>query len=538
MIALGEVVPVPTKPSETDDNVHRARSRGNGDGTIEQTASEAQLNSVLSIVPDAIIIIDAVGTIASFSPAAERLFGYSAMEVIGRNVKLLMPAPYRDEHDGYLAHHRTTGEKKIIGIGRDVEAQRKDGSIFPIHLAVNDMVVDGRRMFTGLVHDLSELRQRDAVLRQSQKMETVGQLTGGIAHDFNNLLTVVIGNNELLAARLDNDERARKLLTASTAAALRGAQLTSQLLSFARQMPLDPRVMDLNELVLGMQDMLQRTLGETIEISTKLEPDLGKTLADPTQVHNAVLNLAINARDAMPDGGALTIETANVDLDVESAMARADAEAGQYVRLSVNDTGTGIPPKVLARVFEPFFTTKEKGKGTGLGLSMVHGFAKQSGGHLDIYSEVGHGTAINLYLPDAKETEVESLLDEATSLIKEGGGELVLVVEDDSGVRDVTVARLEHLGYRIIEAANGQAALDILAAEPVIDLILTDMVMPGGMTGSDLIAEVREKYPEMKVVFTSGYAEGGQLPTVGAPWLRKPYNLDELARTLRQLLDD
>ena len=529
-------MPLPTEPSKTDTNEHLARSRGNG--TTEQTASEAQLNSILSIVPDAIITIDEIGAIASFSPAAERLFGYSAMEVIGRNVKLLMPAPYREEHDGYLAHHKTTGEKKIIGIGRDVEAQRKDGSTFPIHLAVNDMVVHGRRMFTGVVHDLSELRQRDAILRQSQKMEAIGQLTGGIAHDFNNLLSVVIGNNELLAARLDSDERAGKLLTASTAAALRGAQLTSQLLSFARQQPLDAKVIDLNELVLGMQDMLQRTLGETIEISTKLEPDLGKTLADPTQVHNAVLNLAINARDAMPDGGALTIETANVDLDIESAMARADAEPGQYVRLSVNDTGTGIPPQVLARVFEPFFTTKEKGKGTGLGLSMVHGFAKQSGGHLDIYSEIGHGTAISLYLPDANGVEVESSPDQVTSLIKKGGGELVLVVEDDAGVRDVTVARLEHLGYRIVEAENGQAALDILAAEPAIDLILTDMVMPGGMTGSDLIAEVRERYPKMKVVFTSGYAEGGQLPTGGAPWLRKPYNLDELARTLRQLLDD
>jgi CheY-like chemotaxis protein len=254
-------------------------------------------------------------------------------------------------------------------------------------------------------------------------------------------------------------------------------------------------------------------------------------------VHNAVLNLAVNARDAMPDGGTLTIETSNVDLDAEAA-ADVEAESGQYVRLTVSDTGCGMPPAVQARVFEPFFTTKEKGKGTGLGLSMVHGFAKQSGGHLDLYSELGHGTTISLYLPDAKDSTPIATQDNAPISHTDASGETVLVVEDDPGVRNVTVARLEHLGYRIIEAENGQEALDALSQGQAVDLLLTDMVMPGGMTGTELVAEVRQKYPDVRVILTSGYAEGRQLKTDGAPWLRKPYKIDELARTLRQVLDD
>jgi CheY-like chemotaxis protein len=375
------------------------------------------------------------------------------------------------------------------------------------------------------------------LLRQSQKMEAIGQLTGGVAHDFNNLLTVVLGNNELLAGRLGEDERSRKLLNASTGAAERGAQLTSQLLSFARQQPLDTKVINVNDLISGMQEMLQRTLGETVKLKLALAGDLGKTQVDPNQLHNAVLNLSINARDAMPNGGQLIFETSNVDFDPETAQKRVDAKPGQYVRLTVSDTGTGMPADVQTRVFEPFFTTKKQGKGTGLGLSMVHGFAKQSGGHLDLYSEVGHGTTISLYLPDATETGQVSSPDDTPSKTKDAGGETVLVVEDDAGVRDVTVARLEHLGYQCIEAETGQQALDVLEDEHTVDVVLTDMVMPGGMTGAELVRHVREKYPEMKVVFTSGYAEGAQLPVDGAPWLRKPYTLTDLARTLRELLD-
>jgi PAS domain S-box-containing protein len=642
-----------------DKNGVFAGYRGVGRDVTAKTTSDTQLQSILNLVPDAIITIDDRGGIASFSPASEKLFGYSAAEVVGRNVKMLMPSPYHEEHDGYLAHYRTTGEKKIIGIGREVEARRKDGSVFPMNLAVNEMIVEGRRMFTGVVHDISELKQaqsisarlghvldqslneiymfdaetlhfiqvnhgarrnmgyssaemrkltpadikpdytdeqfeavikplrdgaeellvfetrhrrkdgstypvevhlqlmatetppvfaaviqdiseaqrREAILRQSQKMEAIGQLTGGIAHDFNNLLTIILGNHELLEGRLADDPRQRKLLNAATGAAQRGAQLTNQLLSFARQQALAPEVMDINALVEDMMEMMHRTLGEAIELEAVLGSDLRKTLADPAQVHNALLNLTINARDAMPNGGKLIIETSNADLDAEAAKMRPDAVPGRYVRLSVQDTGTGMPPEVQERVFDPFFTTKEQGKGTGLGLSMVHGFAKQSGGHIDLYSELGYGTAISLYLPDANDDNGTKGESAAPSLSNGVANETVLVVEDDANVREITVTRLEHLGYKVIEAETGQKALDLLAAGAAVDVMLTDMVMPGGMTGAELSRIVRANYPDIKIVITSGYAEESTRPSDGTPWLRKPYALLELATTLREVLD-
>ena len=642
-----------------DEDGAFAGYRGIGRDVTNKAKSEAQLQSIMKVVADAIITIDDQGRIASFSPAAEKLFGYKATEVVGKNVKMLMPAPYHDEHDGYLAHYRTTGEKKIIGIGRQVEARRKDGSTFPMNLAVNEMTVEGRRMFTGVVHDISELMQaqstsarlghildqslneiyvfdaemlhfvqvnhgarrnlgyssvemsqltpvdikpdynqeqfeavikslrdgtkdllvfetrhqrkdgsiypvevrlqlmatekppvfaaiiqdiseaqrHEAMLRQSQKMEAVGQLTGGIAHDFNNLLTIILGSHELLQGSLADDPRQHKLLNAATSAAERGAQLTGQLLSFARQQSLAPEIIDINALVEDMIDMLERTLGETVELKVVLASDLGKALADPTQVHNALLNLAINARDAMPNGGKLMIETSNVDLDADTAKMCTDAAPGQYVRLSVRDTGTGMSPEVQARAFDPFFTTKEEGKGTGLGLSMVHGFAKQSGGHIDLYSEFGYGTAISIYLPDAIEDYRAKPESEAPSSSIGAAGEAVLVVEDDANVREITVARLEHLGYKIIEAESGQKALDLLAAATDVDVILTDMVMPGGITGAELSDAVRAKYPDIKLAITSGYSEEGSKPSDGTPWLRKPYSLAALASTLRKLLD-
>ncbi len=745
---------------------------------------EAQLESVLALVHDAIIMIDEMGAIASFNRAAERLFLYPAAEVIGKNVKMLMPAPYREEHDAYLAHHRTTGEKKIIGIGREVEAQRKDGSVFPMNLSVNEMLIEGKRMFTGVIHDISELQkaqnlsnrlgeildrslseiyiydaqtlqfvhmnhgaiqnmgyskeelarltifdinteltkdeiddlvarlwdgaeelisietrhhrkdgssypvevqlqlmknetppviaaiaqditqrkkqqedlllrdrainsvdvgvlitdasddenriiyankaieqitgysaaemmgrnprflqgddrdqperqivrnamaakepvqvtvrnyrkdgtlfieeltispvrnksgevthmigiQRDITakldteerLRQSQKMEAVGQLTGGIAHDFNNLLTIIIGNQELLANRLADDAFAKSLLADALEAAESGAKLTGQLLSFSRQQSLEPKSIDLNRFVLDMSDMLGRSLGETIKFESKLAPDLGMALVDTAQLHNALLNLSINARDAMPDGGHHTIETSNVVFDADTARERTEVQPGRYVRLSVSDTGMGMSAEVRERVLEPFFTTKEQGKGTGLGLSMVHGFAKQSGGHLEIYSELGVGTTMSLYLPIAGQpAEVEATEDVSASLAQTGG-ETVLVVEDDPRVRRTSVNRLQHLGYKIIEAETGQAALDILAQSAAIDIVFTDMVMPGGMTGADLLEKVREMYPDIKRLVTSGHAEGVVMPSDGTMWLRKPYSLQSMSKTFRQLLD-
>ena len=313
-------------------------------------------------------------------------------------------------------------------------------------------------VFVAIIQDITESEKREDQLRQSQKMEAIGQLTGGIAHDFNNLLTVIQGNNELLADMIGENELMRELLDDATSAAEHGARLTSQLLAFARQQPLDPHVINLNDTIDEMSDMLRRSLGEAIELQTRLDPKLSDTIADPVQVHNALLNLTINARDAMPEGGKLVIETSEVDLDADAAEARIDAEPGHYIRVSVRDTGAGMSQEVRAKVLEPFFTTKEVGRGTGLGLSMVHGFAKQSGGFLEVYSEVGFGTAISFYLPLSVESDIAALDLANPKTPKTSKNETILVVEDDPRVRKITVKRLEHLGYQAIEAESGQEA--------------------------------------------------------------------------------
>ena len=322
----------------------------------------------------------------------------------------------------------------------------------------------------------------EIVVRKSQRMEAIGQLTGGIAHDFNNLLTIITGNHELLEMELEDAEQ-NDLLARANNAALMGARLTNRLLTFARRRRLDPVVLDLNEQVLGMAELLRRTLGETVALGTLLAPRLWPTRADPSEVENAVLNLAINARDAMPTGGKLVIETRNVVLDERMIASEVGVEPGDYVRLSVSDTGIGMTPEVLARVFEPFFTTKEPGKGTGLGLSVIYGFVKQSGGHVTLYSEQGKGTTVNLYLPrtlSESEQEASGGPREAVTAL---AGETILLVEDNAQVRSVTARRLQNLGYAVVEAENAAAAIELLRSRSDIDLIFSDVVMPGGMSG-------------------------------------------------------
>ena len=359
---------------------------------------EARLSSVISTAPDAIITIDERGIVQSFSNSAETLFGYAAGEVIGRNVKMLMPQPHQGKHDGYLARYRRTGEKRIIGIGRQVEAQRKDGTIFPMELSVGEVLLGATRIYTGFIRDITARAKMEQELRQAQKMEAIGQLTGGLAHDFNNLLTVIIGNLEMLEARLTSADHLSLLTEAQEAADL-GAKLAGRLLAFGRRQPLNPKPINLSELAAGMADLLNRSLGELVRLETRLSPDLRTTMADPGQVENALLNLAINARDAMPDGGRLLIETSEAEIDEDALAVHVEVEPGPYVMLSVTDTGVGMTPEVRERAFEPFFTTKGPGGGSGLGLSMVYGFVKQSGGHVQIYSELGHGTTVRIYLP-------------------------------------------------------------------------------------------------------------------------------------------
>ncbi|MGE0725660.1 MAG: ATP-binding protein [Alphaproteobacteria bacterium] len=394
-----------------------------------------------------------------------------------------------------------------------------------------------------LREEASRREASEAQLRQAQKMEAIGRLTGGVAHDFNNLLTVVSGNLELAMRRLgdDVDARVRRGIAGAMDGASRAAALTHRLLAFARQQPLDPKATDVNRLVGGMSDLIRRTLGETIEIEVVLAGGLWPVRIDPPQLESTLLNLAVNARDAMPNGGRLTVETANAHLDDSYARAHDEVVAGQYVMIAVSDTGLGMSPEVVARAFEPFFTTKPKGSGTGLGLSQVYGFVKQSGGHVKVYSEVGRGTTVKVYLPRAAGAEAGE--EEGGPVAATGGeGALLLVVEDDPGVRMFSVEALRELGYDVVEAADAAAGLRMIDQEPRIVLIFTDVVLPGGMSGRDLAEEARRRRPDIKVVFTTGYTQNAIVhngvldPDV--QFLGKPFTVAALGRKVEQALGE
>jgi len=383
--------------------------------------------------------------------------------------------------------------------------------------------------------DIVDLGQK---LRQSQKMEAVGQLTGGVAHDFNNLLTVILGNAELLIEKLCGQPRLTRSAEIVLEAAERGAALTKSLLAFARRQTLEPRPVDVNRQILGMQDLLARTLGEHIECRFALGRDVWLAMVDPVQLETAILNLALNARDAMPAGGRLTLETADAHLDEAYAAQSQDVRPGHYVMIAVADSGTGMAPDVVAQAFEPFFTTKEVGKGTGLGLSMVYGFVKQSGGHIRLYSEPGHGTIAKLYLPRSDSAVPEPA--PAGLVAAPGRGETILAVEDDDMVRAHVENELKELGYRVLTARDGTAALAILRGTAEIDLLFSDVVMPGGLSGPQLAAEARQLRPGLKVLYTSGYTENtvihhGRLDP-GIQLLNKPYRRQDLAAKLRAVL--
>ncbi|HMA50587.1 MAG TPA: ATP-binding protein [Magnetospirillaceae bacterium] len=401
-----------------------------------------------------------------------------------------------------------------------------------------------------LRQQIAEREKAEEALRHTQKIEAIGQLTGGVAHDFNNILQVVLGGLGVLRRRagkwpIPDAARAdfERYLDEIVAASQRGADLTRQLLAFARRQPLEPKDTDINKLVQGMSGLMQPALGEQVEIETVLAGGLWRTQCDTNQLENALLNLAVNARDAMPNGGHLTIETANAHLDEEYARWHQDVAPGQYVMIAVTDTGAGMPQDVLAHVFEPFFTTKEVGRGTGLGLSQVYGFLKQSGGHVAIYSEVGLGTTVKLYLPrcwPAAEPAPPLPTQEPREAAR-AATETVLVVEDDESVLELAIATLGDLGYRVVPARDGAEALRQLAAHPAIELLFTDVGLPGGMNGRQLADRAREARPDLKVLFTSGYTRnaivhGGRLDE-GVALIGKPFTADALAEKIRQVLD-
>ncbi|WP_257451406.1 response regulator [Archangium lipolyticum] len=424
----------------------------------------------------------------------------------------------------------------IFAQGNDVTAQKRaQDELLKYREHLEELVRERTR---ALEESEAERRQTEAALRQAQKMEAVGKLTGGVAHDFNNLLQVIGGNLQLLQREISGSEQAQRRLQTAVGAVERGARLASQLLAFARRQPLEPMALNVGRLVRAMDDLLRRALGEDIALETVIAGGLWNTFADPNQLENVILNLAINARDAMEGEGKLTIEAGNAMLDDHYAQLHSEVTPGQYVMLAVSDTGCGMSPEIMERVFEPFFTTKPEGQGTGLGLSMVYGFVKQTGGHIKIYSEVGHGTTIKIYLPRSFQAEVQRT--EVVSGPIEGGNETILVVEDDAEVRATVVELLSELGYRVLKATDGQSALAVIQSGVPVDLLFTDVVMPGPVRSPELARQAKALLPDLEVLFTSGYTEnaivhGGRLDP-GVSLLSKPYRREDLARKLRQLL--
>ncbi|HEY2396802.1 MAG TPA: response regulator [Rudaea sp.] len=500
----------------------------------------------------AIYMLDPDGIITNWNTGAERIKGYTASEVVGSHYRRFFTDADRAAQMPEKAMEIAARVGKFEAEGQRV---RKDGTMFWASVLL-DAIHDEQGQLIGyakITRDVTERRQAALALQktqeqlaQAQKMEGIGHLTGGVAHDFNNLLAIIMGNIETLQRSLDNPNADRERLKRSADSAMRGVQravaLTQRLLAFSRQQPLDPKVVSLGRLVTGMADLLRRTLGEQVVIETVLAGGLWNVHVDPNQLEIAILNLAINARDAMPDGGSLNIETANAYLDEAYAHQQAEVLAGQYTVISVSDTGCGMPRDVLARVFEPFFTTKDAGHGTGLGLSQVYGFVKQSGGHVKIYSEVGEGTTVKIYLPrwHASDLPQDSAEPHVTAL---GGdaSEIILVVEDEPEVRAHTVDMLRELGYRVFEADNGKTALQLLGQHSQIRLLFTDVGLPGGMNGRQLADEARRRHPDLKVLFTTGYARNaivhhGRLDP-GVQLLTKPFTYAALASKVRDMLD-
>jgi len=507
--------------------------------------SEEQFRLLVQSVTDyAIYMLNVDGHVASWNAGAQRIKGYAPEEIIGRHFS-----------DFYTEADRAAGLPRI-GLetatrnGRwEHEGQRvrKDGTTFWAHVVIDAIRDDLGELvgFAKVTRDVSERRNAEATLQaaqatmiRSQKLEAIGQLTGGVAHDFNNLLQVIGGNLQLLSKDIAGNARAEMRVQSALGGVARGSKLASQLLAFARRQPLEPRVVNAGRLIKNMDEMLRRALGGEIEVETVVAGGLWNSLIDPDQLENAVLNLAINARDAMNGEGRLTIEASNAFLDDEYVRQQDELSAGQYVMIAVTDTGTGIPPDILERVYEPFFTTKAEDKGTGLGLAMVYGFLKQSGGHVKIYSEVGAGTTVKLYFP--REVASEDTLVGAPSADVKGGEETVLVVEDDDEVREVAVSMLTELGYRVVKARDAASALVVVDSGIPIDLIFTDVMMPGTLRSPDLARKAKERLPNVAVLFTSGYTQnaivhGGRLDP-GVELLAKPYTREALARKIRHVL--
>jgi len=510
--------------------------------------SQEQLRLLVQGVTDyALYMLDLDGRVSSWNAGAERIKGYTHEEIVGQHFSRFYTADERE------AGVPSKGLACAAAEGRwETEGWRirKDGSQFLAHVIIDAIHNDnGTHVgYAKVTRDITEKKKAERELEgarealfQAQKMEAVGQLTGGVAHDFNNLLTVITGGLDIIARSKPTDAvRIKRALEMAKHAADRAAGLTSHLLAFSRKQPLQPTPANLNTLVRTMADMLYRTLGEQIELESVLSPRIWTVEIDQNQLESAILNLAVNARDAMPNGGKLTIETQNTYLDDTYSAKDSEVRPGQYVAVSVSDTGSGMSAETLSHVFEPFFTTKEVGRGTGLGLSMVYGFVKQSGGHVTIYSEEGLGTTVRIYLPRHHTEEDPSGDEKNYESPPASEDEVVLVVEDNPDVRAFSVLSLSELGYEVHQAADAERALVILQSDSKIDLLFTDVVLPGqtGRALADLALKVR---PNLKVLFTTGYSRNaivhhGRLDA-GVNLLQKPFTFDQLATRVREVID-
>ncbi len=496
-----------------------------------------EFDALLSAAADAIVVADADGRILRCNAAAYRLFGHPGGTLVGESIRRLMPEAEAARHDGYMHRHLATGERRIIGQGREVEGRRADGTRFPLHLSVGRADAAGARpLFVAILHDLTQRHAAQAAAERSERLGAIGEMAGGIAHDFNNILALVIGNLELALAREVTTD-VRSLVGHALEAAELGADLSGRLLAVARQSRLAPEPVNVNAAVESAAALVRQALDPRHRIDLGLSSGVGEIEVDGPRLQAALLNLLRNAQDAMPDEGVVLVTTERMTVDDDYLAQEIDVAPGDYVRISVSDTGTGMTPETRRRTFQPFFTTKPKG--TGLGLATAYGFVRQSGGHVTLYSEPRQGTTVSLYLPAASPRMPRNPQPKAGQGVPAPGlGEVILVVEDDQRLRQMTELRVNALGYKAVPVPDAAAALARLAEGGRIDLMFTDIMMADGRTGLELAREIRRLRPDLPILMTTGYA--GEMVDAGLvdglPIIRKPYRQDELSAAIRRTL--
>lgn len=511
---------------------------------------EARFFGILDIAPDAIITIEEGGNILMFNQGAQNTFGYEEDEVLGQSVEILMPERFREGHARSMAAFGTCGVlSRLMSERNGIYGLHKDGSEFPAEASVSRFDLGEGGLFNVILRDVSERKKLEAQIRRSQKLEAVGQLTGGIAHDFNNILCIIMGSLQLLQLRVKDDPDLSKYLERALEGTRRGAGITRKLLGFAGQEPVSIKELTaVNELVLQMRELVATSLTPSINVETLLADDLWPVEVDPGDLEDAILNLSLNARDAMPQGGALIIESANKVLDENYVKTNPSATTGDFVMISVSDTGAGMTDEVMENLFEPFFTTKGPGRGTGLGLSMVYAFVQRSKGFIKVYSEPGEGTTFYLFFPKARESTADATTsDDIAEQEFPRGTETVLIVDDEELLIDLAVTHLEDLSYRTFTASNGEQALEILEANQDINLLFSDIILPGEIDGYHLALSAMKVRPGLKVLLTSGFTakreslineEDEAVSGLAANLLSKPYTLFELATAIRRTLDE